>query len=40
VVPGGFTAVVIGACAIATVVLGVVPSWGLDLLRVTVPFLS
>ncbi len=40
VVPGGFTAVVIGACAIATVVLGVIPSWGLDMLTVTVPFLS
>ncbi len=40
VLPGGFTALVIGGCAIVTVLLGVVPSWGLDMLRVTVPFLS
>ncbi|MGI8416430.1 MAG: NADH-quinone oxidoreductase subunit NuoN [Nakamurella sp.] len=38
--PGGLTALVIAGCAVATVVLGVIPSWGLNLLNVTVPFLS
>jgi len=39
-VPGGLTATVIAGCAVITVVLGVIPSWGLNLLTVTVPFLS